>query len=419
MKVTVYPSKLKGSVDAIASKSLAHRLLICAALSEGVTKVKCPTTSEDIEATVACLKALGSNIIRIGDSFLVPKVTASPCSQVTLNCNESGTTLRLMLCICAGLGLRAKFDGSDKLFSRPLIPLVDVLTSHGMVITRDENNRILQSGIVIPGEFTISGEVSSQFISGLMMMIPLCKGQKSKLIVTGELQSKPYVDLTVSALRLSGVDIAVGDNTYDVSGEYQLSDCTVEGDWSNSSFWLAAGALGDRVEVKGLKNDSAQGDMAILSILRDFGAEVEVLDKSISAEKKALNSVNVYAQNIPDAVPIISVIASLSKGKTVITGVERLRLKESDRISTVTNMINALGGSAETCGDSIVIEGKERLSGGTVKAERDHRIAMSAAIASLCCDSPVIIEGAEAVNKSYPTFFEDFIALGGKVKLEE
>ncbi len=416
MIATVYPSQLSGTVSAIPSKSMAHRLLICAAMTEGVTRVRCSASSEDIDATIACLRAMGSNIVRIGSYYLVPKITLLPGFSVTLPCNESGTTLRLMMCIAAGMGYCARFEGADRLFSRPLEPLIDELTAHGVVISRDDDNRIIQSGRAIPGDYTITGQVSSQFISGLLLMLPLCGG--GTVTVTDKFESRPYVDLTVSALRSSDVQVEEEDNKYIVRGRYDLPNCNVEGDWSNSAFWLAASALGSEVAVSGLDKESAQGDRRVVAVLEEFGAKFSDNDSEVTCKGSNLSSTVIDVTHIPDLVPVLSVCAAGAQGVTRITGASRLRLKESDRLVTVTEMINALGGNAYIENDEIIINGQGSLTGGVVDACRDHRIAMSAAVAAVICNSPVVIQGAEAVNKSYPGFFEDLINLGGKVELE-
>ncbi|MBQ4105272.1 MAG: 3-phosphoshikimate 1-carboxyvinyltransferase [Clostridia bacterium] len=417
MIATVYPSKLSGTVDAIPSKSMAHRLLICAAMTEGFTRIRCSASSQDIDATITCLKAMGSNITRIGNYYIVPKVKVHPGQTVHLDCNESGTTLRLMMCIAAGLGLCAYFEGSDRLFLRPLDPLVDALTSHGIVISRDENNRIIQSGKAIPGDFSITGDVSSQFISGLIMMLPLCGG--GSVTVTGDFESKPYVDLTASALKEADVKVSCDDRTYTVGGRYDLRDTSIEGDWSNASFWLSAAALGNEVSVKGLDLNSVQGDRGITEILSRFGAEIKTQNECVSAKGNELAGIEIDATNVPDLVPVLAVVAAAAKGTTGIFGAKRLRLKESDRLATVTDMINNLGGNCKITDDGIVITGNGKLSGGEVDACRDHRIAMSAAIAATICDSPVVIKDAGAVGKSYPDFFRDMENLGAKLRLEE
>ncbi len=413
MNVIITPKKLQGDIEAIPSKSMAHRLLICAALSEGTTKVRCKGTSEDIEATITCLKAMGSNIIRIGDSFLVPKITKGACDAVTFDCHESGTTLRFMMCIAAGIGLRAKFTGSDRLFERPLEPLIHVLTDHGIVISRDENNRIIQSGKAFLPDYEIEGNISSQYISGLMLMLPLTGGGKVK--VTGNFESKPYVTLTMKAMQEAGVKVSEENNTYSVYGKYSLSNTDVEGDWSNAGFYLVASAIGSDITVKGLDVNSAQGDKETLSVLSQFGCEV-LTENGIKICAKELKAQTIDVSDIPDAVPILSVLAAVSKGETHIIGAKRLRLKESDRLLTVKNMINNLGGEAEITEDGLIIKGKESLKGGKVCAENDHRIAMSAAIASTVCEESVEIIGAEAVNKSYPKFFEHLEALGAQLE---
>lgn len=416
MKATVYPSLLSGEIQAIPSKSMAHRLLICAAMSEGTTRVRCNTSSEDIDATIACLKAMGSNIVRIGNTYLVPKVTVYPGQSVELDCNESGTTLRFMMCVAAGLGLCARFKGSDRLFERPLSPLSEILTDHGIVISRDNANRIIQSGRAFPGDYSIKGDVSSQFISGLLLMLPLCGG--GCVTVEGRFESKPYVTLTVSAIQQADVKVDCTDRTYKVCGRYDLRDCAVEGDWSNSAFWLCAGALGSDVAITDLDAASLQGDRGVTDALSKFGAQINIAENKIHCKGESLSASEIDVRDIPDLVPILSVVAACAKGTTRITGAGRLRLKESDRLVTVSDMINNLGGNAFIEGDSLVITGGA-LKGGQVDACRDHRIAMSAAIAATVCESPVVIFDAGAVSKSYPKFFEDMKLLGAKLQVEE
>lgn len=417
MKVTVYPSNPKGMVNAIPSKSMAHRLLICAALTEGVTRIKCASSSEDIDATISCLRSMGSNIVKIGNYYIVPKVSVHAGQSVTLDCNESGTTLRFMMCIAAGLGLCARFKGSDRLFQRPLSPLEDVLTDHGIVISRDSDGRIIQSGRAFGTTYSISGDVSSQFISGLLMMLPLCGGQSVE--VTGKFESKPYVDLTVSALRLADLNVLEEGRKFTVRGRYDMRDSAVEGDWSNAAFWLTLGALGAEVKVTGLCEESAQGDKEIMSYLTRFGAEKTADDRGLSFVKIDMSGTVIDVSDTPDLVPVLAVAASFAKGKSEIIGAKRLRLKESDRLETVTEMINAMGGNCKCTQDGLVIDGSQKLSGGVVNAQNDHRIAMAAAIGAVYCDAPVTIEGAHAVNKSYPGFFEDIESLGVKIEVEE
>ncbi len=413
MNVKLYPSKLKGEIEAIPSKSMAHRLLICAALSEGTTKVKCKGTSEDIEATVSCLKAMGSHVLRIGDSFLVPKITKGACDAVTFDCHESGTTLRFMMCIAAGIGLRARFDGSDRLFERPLEPLIKVLTDHGIVISRDERGRIIQSGKAFLPDYEIEGNISSQYISGLLLMLPLCSGKNVR--VTGNFESKPYVTLTVKAMQEAGIRVIEENNVYSVSGKYVLKNTEVEGDWSNAGFFLVADALGSKLTLKGLDVNSQQGDREILAILKKYGCDIKT-ENGIQVISGELKAQTVDVSDIPDMVPILSVLAAVSEGETHIVGAKRLRLKESDRLETVKNMINNLGGEAEIADDSLIIRGKAFLTGGKVNAANDHRIAMAAAIASTVSMGEVEILGAEAVNKSYPNFYEDLEKSGAQLE---
>ena len=417
MKATLMPCKLKGTINAIESKSIAHRLLICAALTEGITKVRCPHSSEDIDATINCLKAMGSNITRIGKYYIVPKVTKHGGLSVELDCGESGTTLRLMMCVAAGLGLCARFRGSKRLFSRPLEPLIDVLTAHGVVISRDEENRIIQSGKAFGYDYTITGSVSSQFITGLLLMLPLCGG--GKVTVVDDFESKPYVDLTVSALRQSDIIVEEEGRTYTVRGRYDLRDCFVEGDWSNAAFFICAAALQNDLTIKGLDMDSKQGDRAVTSVLESFGAQITEKDGGISVKAQTLNATVIDASDIPDLVPILAVVAAGAQGVTQIKGAKRLRLKESDRLVTVADLINNLGGKAQITDDGLIIAGSGKLTGGEVDACRDHRIAMSAAIAATICENPVVIRDAASVSKSYPDFFTDIVSLGAQVSLED
>ena len=416
MKVRITPAKLKGEIQAIPSKSIAHRLLICAAMTTGITRVRCKTSSEDIDATVSCLRAMGSNIVRIGNTYLVPKVTVHAGQSVEFDCGESGTTLRFMMCVAAGLGLCARFKGSDRLFERPLSPLTEILTDHGIVISRDNANRIIQSGRAFPGEYKIQGDVSSQFISGLLLMLPLCGG--GSVEVTGSFESKPYVGLTVAAMLESDVKVECNDRIYKVFGRYDLRDCAVEGDWSNCAFWLCAGAMGSEVTVSDLDGDSLQGDREITKVLEGFSAEILSDKTRFTCKADSLTSCEIDASDIPDLVPVLSVVAAVSQGTTRITGCGRLRLKESDRLLTVSQMINNLGGNAQVSDDTLIIKGG-KLTGGVVDACCDHRIAMAAAIASTCCEGEVTITGAEAVCKSYPGFFEDMRTLGAILEVEE
>ena len=435
MLARITPRPLSGSVPAIASKSMAHRMIIAAALSSGTTHVVCNTTCADIDATVRCLTALGARIARVDDGFEVHPVPKSvelgilkAFQGAELDAGESGSTLRFMLPVACALGAGATFVGAGRLGSRPLSPLTDELDAAGCDIKGD-GLPLTARGRLRPGRFVLPGSVSSQFISGLLLAFPLLPGP-SEIEVHGRIESRPYINLTVQALKAFGVDVAIergvaadgidevtrfraGGRPYRTPGEV-----TVEGDWSNAAFWLCAGALGSQpVTVRGVSLTSAQGDRNVLAALSRFGARTQRASDAATVQPDRLHAFSMSAQDIPDLVPVISAVASCCEGTTVIRDCARLRIKESDRLATTASELNALGAQVEIDRDSLVVHGVGRLAGGTVDAHNDHRIAMMAAVAAVRCDGPVEIRGAEAVAKSYPSFFDHYRALGGLVEL--
>ncbi|MBE6598199.1 MAG: 3-phosphoshikimate 1-carboxyvinyltransferase [Ruminococcaceae bacterium] len=415
---TIKNGNLSGTVPAIASKSHAHRLLICAALADRPTRIRCTTTNADIDATAACLTSLGADITREGEYFTVTPIREVKKGQ-TIDCGESGSTMRFLLPVVLALGADASLLGHGRLPSRPLSPLYEELISHGAILAPQGTNPLGCRGCLTSGDYTIDGGVSSQFISGLMFALPLL-GEKSRIIITGKAESRPYIDLTLSALRTFGVDIRETEpNTFSIFPSVYTSPheiCT-EGDWSNAAFWLTAGAFSEAgITVTTLDPDSIQGDRRITAILADLGAHVTFHNDAVTVKRAVpLHGITVDASDIPDLVPILSVAAAGAIGKTAITGCGRLRLKESDRIETVCAMIRSLGGKISSEGDTIIITGKGTLTGGTADSANDHRIAMAASIAAGICTAPVTVTGAEAVAKSYPDFYSDLIKLNGEV----
>ncbi|MBR5586709.1 MAG: 3-phosphoshikimate 1-carboxyvinyltransferase [Clostridia bacterium] len=407
MKVIITPSQLKGTVAARASKSQAHRLLICAALSGEPCTIYCDSLSEDILATVDCLNALGADIKYDSGKFTVRPITA-PLSDTVLNCRESGSTLRFMIGVVAALGSNSTFKMSGRLPERPLSPLKEELEANGIVFSNPTADTIKLCGKLTGGKFTLDGGVSSQFISGLLFALPLLE-KESSLKITGDIQSADYIKMTVSAIEKFGISFEQTDNVYKIaSGSYRAAkEYFVEGDWSNGAFWICANLLSaNAISVTNLDSDSLQGDKEIAEIVNRFKSE-------------NLSEIIIDASNIPDLVPIICVTASSLDGcVTVIKNAWRLRIKESDRIKETAHLINSLGGKAQETDDGLIITGVGRLSGGKLDSAGDHRIAMSGAIASLICDGPVEITGADAVNKSYPDFWKDFESLGGKITIE-
>ena len=419
MKAIIRPKKLSGEVEAISSKSSAHRLLICAALSDSQVSISCRGISKDIEATCRCLEALGAKTVFDGNKITVTPIKDTTSDEyVLLDCGESGSTLRFMLPVTAGLGRKAIFKAEGRLPERPLSPLYELLEENGCTLSEKGKFPFTLEGKAMGGDYIIPGNISSQYITGLLLMLPLTGG--GRITVTGEFESRSYVDMTVYAMRKSGINVTEKNNVYTVPEEkYSLKDCDAEGDWSNAAFWLSAGAVGNEVTVTGLNEDSLQGDKAVVEILERFGAKVVRSQNGITLSPAPMQGIKIDAKNIPDLVPVLSIVACGAEGETVIYNAARLRLKESDRLQTTADMINRLGGQAKETADGLIIVGTNGLKGGEISSHNDHRIAMAAAIASNICSAPVIIDGSEAKNKSYPAFFEDMKALGGDLTEEE
>ena len=407
------PGPRSGCVKIPASKSQAHRLLICAALGRGETAIRCDGLSRDIEATAACLRALGAQIREEDGCLYVQPIRTVPAGELTLPCGESGSTLRFLLPVVGALGAEAVFFREGRLPQRPLAPLDAELLAHGMCLEED-GARLRCGGQLRPGAYTLPGNVSSQYISGLLLALPLLEGESS-LRVTGALESAAYVTMTEQALRLAGIQISKHNMDYIIHGQQRGTlpeTLTVEGDWSNAAFFLAIGALSPLgVCVRGMERGSTQGDRAVLEILLGFGAEIREREGEILIRRGTLRGQVIDAAPIPDLIPVLSVLAAVSEGETRIENAARLRLKESDRLASTTGLLRALGAEIEELPDGLVIRGRERLEGGTVDSAGDHRIAMSAAVAATACAQPVTVRGAGCVEKSYPRFWEDFDAL--------
>lgn len=392
MDICITPKKLYGNINAIPSKSQAHRMLICAAFSDQPTTLICPETNRDIEATANCLTALGAGITWLSNGYRVNPIEEVPF-RASLPCQDSGSTLRFLLPIAGALGVDTVFQMTGRLPQRPLTPLWEEMERMGCTLTRPTADTIRCTGRLRSGEYAINGTVSSQFITGLLFALSLLPGQ-SRLQVLGKLESAPYVSMTLAAMERFG--ISCNDYCFPGNGRFHSpGTVTVEGDWSNAAFFLAAQALGSPIQVGNLNPDSPQGDRACARLLP------ELKDK-----------LTISAADIPDLVPILAVTAAANQG-AVFTDIGRLRLKESDRVASVMDMLRALGGQAEADDTTLTVYGTG-LHGGTVDSRNDHRIAMSAAIAATVCDSPVTILGAQCVEKSYPKFFTDYTSLGGQ-----
>ena len=391
MDIRIHPHLLRGDINIIPSKSQAHRLLICAAFADRPTNIICPETSRDMDATADCLQALGAGICRTKTGYSVFPAQEIPHSAL-LNCCESGSTLRFLLPIAGALGVDATFLMAGRLPLRPLSPLWEEMERMGCILTRPTENTVRCQGKLQSGNYFIDGSVSSQFITGLLLALALLDSE-SLITVTGKIESKPYIDLTCQAISLFGADP-------EHPGSIKLrspGSVTVEGDWSNGAFFLAANYLDThpKLNIYGLDESSVQGDRAAAYWIKLLCRQHCTID----------------ASDIPDLVPVLSVVAAAKHG-AVFTNIRRLRIKESDRAASTVAMIRSLGGQAEAGEDTLTVSGTG-LAGGTVDAVNDHRIAMSAAIASTVCKDDVLILGAECVKKSYPKFWEEFSRLGG------
>lgn len=414
MDIKIFPSSLCGTIQVPPSKSASHRALICAALSDGTSRISPLCFSNDTKATLACACALGASI-QAGENSAQITGIAEPPQKAVLDCGESGSTLRFFLPIAAALGVCATFTGHGRLPSRPLEPLLSQMAEHGVCCSRREGLPLTISGRLTPGRFSLAGNVSSQFITGLLFALPLLAGN-SEILLTSPLESAGYVDMTLDMLARFGIRIFPTSNGWNVPGNQRCRavDTPVEADYSNAAFWLAAGVLGPGLTVRGLSAHSCQGDRQILPLLRRFRGILCEETGDVFASGQPLRGISIDASQIPDLVPILAVVAAFSEGTTVISHAERLRLKECDRLAAISEVLSRLGADISQSPDSLTIRGKQTLTGGvTVDGWGDHRIVMAAAIAAMRCKQPVTITGAQAVQKSYPSFFEDYQRLGG------
>lgn len=415
MNKTILPGARTGEVHIPASKSQAHRMLLCAAMGENEVTLRCRGLSKDILATVACLKALGASVDAEGEVLHLRPVSAPPPGLCLLPCGESGSTLRFLLPLVGALGASAVFEREGRLPERPIEPLSRELCRNGMDI-RSDGARLSCSGQLRPGAFSLPGNISSQYISALLMTLPLLEGE-STLHMEGALESAAYVAMTEEVLRLGGVRTEKTGDGYRIPGGQRCRfapELSVEGDYSNAAFFLCAGALSERgIRVTGLDPQSRQGDRAIVPLLEEMGAQVASDGSSVTVKRAALHGITIDASPIPDLIPVLSVVAAAASGETRVIHAQRLRLKESDRLHSTTQMLRALGAEAEELPDGLVIRGGRTLAGGTVDACGDHRIAMSAAVAGGICRGAVTICGSECVQKSYPDFWTDFQQLKG------
>ena len=404
MDIRITPGPLAGTVTPPPSKSIAHRAILAAALTNGTSTIQNVALSQDIEATLRCITALGGAWEREGDTLYVSGVWHREWDTAALphlDCGESGSTLRFLIPLTLTLNNGGVFTGRGRLMERPQQPYFDIFDEKG-IFYQQKDGVLTIKGELMPGEFRLPGNVSSQFVTGLLYALPLMEWE-SRIVLTSPLESRGYVDMTLDVLDRFGVRVEVLEDGFLVPGDqvFQARDFTIEADWSQAAFWLAAGLLGNPVLTVGLSDQSTQGDRVIDEHFASFAWGT-------------WRTVEIDVSDCPDLLPPLAVMAAFHDGATRLINAARLRLKESDRLATVTKMLTALGGQVEEGPDWLAIPGTRFLRGGTVDGANDHRIVMAAAIAATRCTGPVTILGAEAVNKSYPTFWEEYKRLGGE-----
>lgn len=414
--VTLFPSTLHGEVTVPPSKSDVHRAIICAAFAKGKSTIAPVELSKDIRATINCARALGA-IIEINDKTVtVDGSNFLSVDKAELDCCESGSTLRFFIPVAASGAVSARFIGQGKLPERPIGIYLDCLPQHCVNCQTKGGLPLEISGQLTSGEFRIPGNISSQFITGLLFALPTLDGD-SRITLTSPLESSGYVDMTLKAMKAFGVTVEQVSDGFFIKGNQSYTPCnyTSEGDWSHSAFFMAAGAIGGDIKINGLNINSSQGDREGVEIFKHFGANITVGEDYVFVKSGALKATTIDARQIPDLVPILAVTAAFAEGETVIYGAERLRIKECDRLQATCDGINRLGGDAKETADGLVINGKPELSGGECLGYNDHRIVMAMSIAALRCSGNVTITDRESINKSYPDFFKDYKMLGGVI----
>lgn len=415
--ITLIPSTLNGTVKAPPSKSLSHRALICAALSKGESRINNIVYSEDINATIGALESIGVQFDIHPKHLIVKGVKRIKLRNKEVFCNESGSTIRFLIPLLSLTNKEVYFTGAESLLKRPQTIYEEIFkTDDNTFIV--EKDKIVVNGSIKARDYFIKGDVSSQFFSGLMFALPLLE-EDSTIYIDGTLESKSYIDLTISTLEYFGIEVKELKNGYFIKGNqsYESKDYNIEGDYSNGAFFLVAGTFNDRLQVKDLDHDSKQGDLAIIDIIQAMKGKVVFTENGYITELSQTKSTIIDINDCPDLGPIVALLASLSSGTTKIINAQRLRIKESDRIKSTVDTLTALGANIISENDEIIVKGQKTLDGGvTVDSFNDHRIAMMVAIASTKCKKEVTLTTADAVNKSYPHFFEDFKHVGGKYK---
>lgn len=408
----------KGTVNVPPSKSDVHRAIICAAMANGVSRISPVALSNDIKATIGCIKALGADAVLENNVLTVDGTNMYKNKTALLDCGESGSTLRFFIPIAAVGNINATFVGKGKLPQRPIGIFTEALPKAGTVCKTEGGLPLEIKGQLKSGIFEIPGNVSSQFITGLLLALPILEGD-SEIVLTSPLESVGYIAMTIRTMKQFGVNIQATEKGWHIKGgqSYKTCDYTTDGDWSQAAFFMVLGAVSGKVTVKGVAKDSTQGDKKCAEILARFGAKVTQLDNEVTVEKGELKAITIDASQIPDLVPVLSVCAAFAEGTTKIINAERLRIKECDRLKATAELLNNLGGKVKELSDGLEITGVSSLKGGNVNGYNDHRIVMSAAVCAARSDEDITATFAMSINKSYPDFYIDYNSIGGKANV--
>lgn len=408
----------KGTVNVPPSKSDVHRAIICAAMANGVSRISPVALSNDIKATIGCIKALGADAVLENNVLTVDGTNMYKNKTALLDCGESGSTLRFFIPIAAVGNINAIFVGKGKLPQRPIGIFTEALPKAGTVCKTEGGLPLEIKGQLKSGIFEIPGNVSSQFITGLLLALPILEGD-SEIVLTSPLESVGYIAMTIRTMKQFGVNIQATEKGWHIKGgqSYKTCDYTTDGDWSQAAFFMVLGAVSGKVTVKGVAKDSTQGDKKCAEILARFGAKVTQLDNEVTVEKGELKAITIDASQIPDLVPVLSVCAAFTEGTTKIINAERLRIKECDRLKATAELLNNLGGKVKELSDGLEITGVSSLKGGNVNGYNDHRIVMSAAVCAARSDEDITATFAMSINKSYPDFYIDYNSIGGKANV--
>ena len=407
-----------GTVNVPPSKSDVHRAIICAAMANGVSRISPVALSNDIKATIGCIKALGADAVLENNVLTVDGTNMYKNKTALLDCGESGSTLRFFIPIAAVGNINATFVGKGKLPQRPIGIFTEALPKAGTVCKTEGGLPLEIKGQLKSGIFEIPGNVSSQFITGLLLALPILEGD-SEIVLTSPLESVGYIAMTIRTMKQFGVNIQATEKGWHINGgqSYKTCDYTTDGDWSQAAFFMVLGAVSGKVTVKGVAKDSTQGDKKCAEILARFGAKVTQLDNEVTVEKGELKAITIDASQIPDLVPVLSVCAAFAEGTTKIINAERLRIKECDRLKATAELLNNLGGKVKELSDGLEITGVSSLKGGNVNGYNDHRIVMSAAVCAARSDEDITATFAMSINKSYPDFYIDYNSIGGKANV--